>query len=258
MTRPIVGIIGNRFLVNDTYQVTGTGSLNVRAIVDATDAVPLIISTDENVYDLEELMRICDGFLFTGARANVHPSEYGHDVTEAHGDFDQARDALSLSLIRALTQRGQPYLGVCRGFQEVAVAFGCTLHPEIRDIDGRDNHRMPPDGTLEEKFALRHEVTLTPNGPFARVFGADRVMTNSLHGQGILDSSDQIVIDGYAPDGTPEAIYVKGAKGFTLSVQWHPEWRAAEDTVSKPLFAAFGKAVADWHMSKLRQPALAV
>ncbi|OIQ72666.1 gamma-glutamyl-gamma-aminobutyrate hydrolase PuuD [mine drainage metagenome] len=121
--------------------------------------------------------------------------------------------------------------------------MGGTLYPEIRDLPGRMNHRMPPDGTVEEKFALRHKVTFTQGGVFARLMGAPEVMTNSLHGQGINRAGGRIVIDGTAPDGTPEAIYVQGALGFTLSVQWHPEWNAAADPVSRPLFQAFGDAV---------------
>ena len=105
---------------------------------------------------------------------------------------------------------------------------------------------MPPDGTLEEQFALRHPVTFTDGGVFHRLMGAAEVMTNTLHGQGIARTGAGIVIDGVAPDGTPEAIYVQGAPGFTLSVQWHPEWNAAGDPVSRPLFQAFGAAVADW------------
>jgi putative glutamine amidotransferase len=124
--------------------------------------------------------------------------------------------------------------------------MGGTLYPEIRDLPGRMNHRMPPDGTLEEKFALRHIVTLSEDGVFHRLFGSREVMTNTLHGQGIKTPGARIVIDGYAPDGTPEAIYVEGAPGFTLSVQWHPEWNAANDPVSRPLFTAFGTAVRDW------------
>jgi putative glutamine amidotransferase len=108
------------------------------------------------------------------------------------------------------------------------------------------NHRMPPDGTLEDKFALRHAVTLQEGGVFHRLFGASEVMTNTLHGQGVCTAGTRIVIEGRAPDGTPEAIYVKDAPGFTLSVQWHPEWRAAEDPVSRPLFEAFGDAVRAW------------
>jgi hypothetical protein len=114
--------------------------------------------------------------------------------------------------------------------------MGGSLYPEIRDLPGRMNHRMPPEGTIEEKFALRHAVTFTEGGPFHRLFGATEVMTNTLHGQGIKRPGQRIVIDGHAPDGTPEAVYVDGAPGFTLSVQWHPEYRAAQDPVSRPLF----------------------
>jgi putative glutamine amidotransferase len=108
------------------------------------------------------------------------------------------------------------------------------------------NHRMPPDGTLEEIFALRHSVSFTEGGPFHRLLGAREVMTNTLHGQGIARAAPRVVVDGVAPDGTPEAIYVKDAPGFTLSVQWHPEWNANSDPVSRPLFQAFGRAAADW------------
>jgi putative glutamine amidotransferase len=108
------------------------------------------------------------------------------------------------------------------------------------------NHRMPPDGTLEEKFALRHTVTLREGGPFHRLFGATQVMTNTLHGQGVKAAGRRFAVDGWAPDGTPEAAFVEGASGFTLSVQWHPEYRAAQDPVSRPLFEAFGAAVAAW------------
>jgi putative glutamine amidotransferase len=104
----------------------------------------------------------------------VHPEEYGEDATEAHGAFDRARDAVVLPLIRACVERGLPFLGVCRGFQEVNVAMGGSLYPEIRDLPGRMNHRMPPEGTIEEKFALRHAVTFTEGGPFHRLFGARR------------------------------------------------------------------------------------
>lgn len=246
MVRPVVGIIGNSYLMNDEYPTHAGGTMNSDAVSNVSDCVPLLIPADPRFVSVEELLEVCDGFLLTGGRPNVHPEEYGECATAAHGDFDRARDAITLPLVRECAARGQPFFGICRGFQEVNVAMGGTLYPEIRDLPGRLNHRMPPDGTLEEKFALRHVVTLNEGGEFHKLFGATEVMTNTLHGQGIKTIGQDIVIDGHAPDGTPEAIYIKGAPGFTLSVQWHPEWDAANDPVSRPLFEAFGAAVHAW------------
>ena len=255
MSRPIVGIIANRFLMNDEYPVHTGGTMNSEAVSVVSGCLPLLIPTDPRYVSVEDLLARCDGFLFTGGRPNVHPEEYGEAETEAHGAFDRDRDAISLPLIRACVERGQPILGICRGFQEVNVAMGGTLYPEIRDLPGRMNHRMPPDGTLEEKFELRHAVQFSEGGVFHRLMGAQEVMTNTLHGQGIKTPGARVVVDGHAPDGTAEAIYIDGAPGFTLSVQWHPEWDAANDPVSRPLFARFGEAVRNWSEGRRATPA---
>ena len=250
--RPVVGIIGNMGLLGDSYPVHAGGQMNSDAVAEVSGCLPVILPADPRLLSVAEVMDLCDGFLLTGGRPNVHPSEYGEDETPAHGDFDRGRDAITLPLIRACVARGQPFLGICRGFQEVNVAMGGTLYPEIRDLPGRMNHRMPPEGSLEEKFALRHPVRFSPGGVFARLLGATEVVTNSLHGQGINRPGARIEVEGHAPDGTPEALYVRDAPGFTLSVQWHPEWNAAGDPVSRPLFEAFGQACRDWAGSRGR------
>ena len=250
MARPVVGIIGNSYTINDRYPAHAGGTINSAAVAEVAECVPLIIPADPRYASVEELMEVCDGFVLTGGRPNVHPEEYGEAETEAHGAFDRARDAITLPLVRACVARGQPFLGICRGFQEVNVAMGGTLHPEIRELSGRDNHRMPPDATMAEQFALRHSVTFRSGGVFHRLMGAPEVMTNTLHGQGVIDAGRDVVIDGWAHDGTPEALYVRDAPGFTLSVQWHPEWNAANDPVSRPLFGAFGDAVRGWAQTR--------
>jgi putative glutamine amidotransferase len=246
MGRPVVGIISNSVLINETYAAHSGGKMNSKAVAEVADAMPLLIPADPRLVTVSELLDTCDGFLLTGGRPNVHPEEYGEQETPAHGTFERERDAITLPLIRACVERGQPFLGICRGFQEVNVALGGSLHPEIRDLPGRMNHRMPPNGTTEEKFALRHTVRFSKGGVFHRLLGAEEVVTNTLHGQGINRAGARVVIDGHAPDGTPEAIYVRDAPGFTLSVQWHPEWNAANDPVSRPLFTAFGQALASF------------
>ncbi|PWE34034.1 gamma-glutamyl-gamma-aminobutyrate hydrolase [Maritimibacter sp. 55A14] len=246
MTRPVVAILGNSYLIDDRYWTHGGGMLNSAAVAEVSGALPVIVPTDPRFVSVADLLERFDGFVLPGGRPNVHPEEYGQEPTDAHGAFDRARDTIALGLVRACVERGQPFLGICRGFQEVNVAMGGTLHPEIRELPGRMNHRMPPDGTVEEQFALRHNIRLEPGGVFSRVFGADEVMVNSLHGQGIEMPGPRVVIEGFAPDGTPEALHVRDAPGFTLSVQWHPEWNAANDPVSRPLFEAFGAAVHRW------------
>lgn len=255
MTRPVVGIIGNSHLINDQYPIHAGGTMVSHAVGCVACAVPLIVPADPTVVRVADLLETCDGFLLPGGRPNVHPELYGEAATEAHGAFDRDRDAITLPLVRACIERGQPLLGICRGFQELNVALGGTLHPEIRDIPGRMNHRMPPDGTLEEKFAIRHAVTFSDDGPFHRLFGSRTVMTNTLHGQGIVRPGAGVVVDGMADDGTPEATYVEDAPGFALSVQWHPEYRAGTDPVSRPLFAAFGAACRAWSEGR-RAPVL--
>ncbi len=247
MAKPIIGIIGNAHTINDQYQVQAVGNSNIEAVADLTGAIPLIVPAMPRVGAIADLLQACDGFVFTGARPNIHPSLYGHEPTEKHGAFDPDRDAVTLPLIRACVAEGVPVFGICRGFQEFNVAFGGTLHPEIREIPGRMNHRMPPDGTIEEKFEHRHAVRLTEGGQFHHLLGAREVMVNSLHGQGILDQGTRIVIEGWAPDETPEAIVVQQARAFAMAVQWHPEWNAANDPVSRPLFQAFGAAVTAGH-----------
>ncbi len=254
--RPVIGIIGNSALIGGDYPAHAGGTMNSAAVAEVAEAMPLLIPADPNYVSVEELLEVCDGFLLTGGRPNVHPEEYGEAPTEAHGAFDRCRDAITLPLVRACVERGQPFFGICRGFQEVNVAMGGTLYPEIRELPGRMNHRMPTEGTLDDKFAIRHAVRLTEGGLFHQLLGAQDVMTNTLHGQGIKDPGRRVVIDGMADDGTPEALYMQDAPGFALAVQWHPEFRAASDPVSRPLFEAFGAAARSWAESKRPVPAL--
>ncbi|WP_324755027.1 gamma-glutamyl-gamma-aminobutyrate hydrolase family protein [Roseovarius sp. Pro17] len=246
MKRPVIGIIGNHYVIENRYPVHAVGRMNLDAVAQVAGGMPYIIAADPELVGVDELMEVCDGFVLTGGRANVHPDQYGELATDAHGAFDPARDAITLPLVRACVEAGQPILGLCRGFQEVNVALGGTLYPEIRDLPGRDDHRMPPEGTLEEQFALRHFVSFTEGGVFHRLMGAREVMTNTLHGQGIATPGPRVIVDGHARDGTAEAIHISGAAGFALAVQWHPEWNAAIDPVSRPLFEAFGAAARHW------------
>jgi putative glutamine amidotransferase len=254
--RPVVGVIGSAHLVEGKFTAQRVGERPLRAVAETAGALPLIFAGTPEITDIGALLDAVDGILLTGARANVHPSHFGKDEHPAHEPYDQNRDALALKLIEACVERGVPLFGICRGLQEMNVAFGGSLHPEIRDLPGRMNHRMPrlPNGEihpdLEVIFADRHEVRLTPGGVFARLLDAETIRVNSLHGQGILEPGKRVVVEGVAEDDTIEAIAIADAPGFALGVQWHAEHEANRNPINRTLFEAFGKALVKYQRAR--------
>src|SRR6266852_3060569 len=154
MKRPVVGVIGTAYRIEDRFATQLVGERNLRAVAEVAGALPLMFAGTPDITDIGALLDAVDGVVLTVAR-------------------------------------GIPLFGICRGLQEMNVAFGGSLHPEIRELPGRMNHRMPrlengeihPDPTVV--FADRHEVTLVPGGAFAQILGCQSIRVNSLHGQGI-------------------------------------------------------------------------
>lgn len=250
MKRPVVGVIGSAHLVENRFAAQRVGERNLRAVADVTGALPLMFAGAPDITDIDALLEAVDGILLTGARANVHPTRFGVEPHPRYEPYDEPRDALALTLVPACVERGVPLLGICRGFQEMNVAFGGSLHPEIRELPGRVNHRMPrlDNGEIHPDQAViygdRHDVRLTPGGAFATLFGKEVIRVNSLHGQGILDAGARVVVEGVADDGTIEAIRIADAPGFALGVQWHAEYDPQANAINRALFQAFGEAVA--------------
>ncbi|HTP90719.1 MAG TPA: gamma-glutamyl-gamma-aminobutyrate hydrolase family protein [Xanthobacteraceae bacterium] len=254
--RPVVGVIGSAHVVEGKFTAQRVGERPLRAVAETAGALPLIFAGTPEITDIGALLDTVDGILLTGARANVHPSYFGRQEHPAHEPYDRNRDALALKLVEACVERGVPLFGICRGLQEMNVAFGGSLHPEIRELPGRMNHRMPrlPNGEihpdLEVIFADRHDVRLTPGGVFAKLLGAETIRVNSLHGQGILDLGKRIIVEGVAEDDTIEAIRIADTSGFALGVQWHAEHEADRNPVNRKLFEAFGAALSAYQRTR--------
>ncbi len=249
MKRPIIGVIGNTYLAENRFPSQRVGEKNLKAVADVTGALPLMFAGCPDITDVGALIDAVDGILLTGGRANVHPSRFGVEPDVKHEPYDERRDAVALAVAEACVARGVPLFGICRGLQEMSVAFGCSLHPEIRELPGRVNHRMPrlENGEIhpdhEVVFGDRHDVHLTKGGAFARLYGKDTIRVNSLHGQGILNLDCRVVVEGLADDGTIEAIRIADAPCFALGVQWHAEYDPQSNPVNRTIFQAFGEAV---------------
>lgn len=234
ISRPVIGIIAcNR-------KSGGENSVTVmRRYVESAmrygDCAALVIPSLPGLMQAAELVSRLDGLLLTGSPSNVQPSLYG-DGGESAGPFDPDRDAMTADLIAAFRTAHKPIFGICRGFQELNIAFGGTLR---RDLGAR--HHSPEEQDLPTMFAHRHQVALALGGKLATAYGRNTLSVNSVHYQGVDQLGPNLSIEATAPDGVVEAFSAPGV----LAVQWHPEWETENEPDSQALFAAFGAMLRD-------------
>ncbi len=222
----------------------------VDAVVQGAHCLPVVLPALGDLLDIESALANCDGIMLTGSASNVDPGHYGQAVRDPALPQDKARDATTLPLIRAALVRGIPVLAICRGFQEMNVALGGTLHQAVQEVDGKMDHREDSALPLDQQYAPVHDIVLEAGGVLHRILGADRTRVNSLHGQGVDRLAEGIAIEARSEDGLVEAFSVRTAPGFTLAVQWHPEWKLLENPDSMKLFAAFGDACMAYHAQR--------
>ncbi|MGE3773362.1 MAG: gamma-glutamyl-gamma-aminobutyrate hydrolase family protein [Gammaproteobacteria bacterium] len=242
ISRPLVGVPADTDM-HGPHLYHSAGDKYLRAVAEVAQCLPLVIPAMADALDLDALLAQLDGILLTGAVSNVHPPHYGEVPSVAHEPYDLVRDDLTLALIRRCLARGLPLFCICRGFQELNVALGGTLEAELQRGAGRLDHRAPEFDELDRRYGLVHDIELVPGGMLATLLGKTRTRVNSLHRQGLARLADGLVVEAHAPDGIVEAVSVRGATAFALGVQWHPEYRAADNPDSVKLFGAFGEAV---------------
>lgn len=240
--RPVVGLIcdcrmiegQSAHLVLEPY---------VAAIRDGAGALPLLIPALDPPLANEDILEAVDGLLFTGSPSNISPRFYNGPPAR-HPEFeDPHRDALSLPLLRSAVAAAVPLLSICRGTQELNVALGGTLHQHVQEIAGRIDHREPENASLDVQYGPAHDVTISENGLLAHLVSSRTFRVNSLHGQGIATLAPPLRVEATAPDGQVEAVSLTEPKGFLLGLQWHPEWRWADDAVSRAILGAFAQAL---------------
>ncbi len=246
--RPLIGIPADRRMLGQ-HPFHVVGDKYARAVLDAAGCLPLLIPALAEELGMDELLGRLDGIMFTGSPSNVEPHHYSGPPSDPGTLHDPARDATTLPLIGKAVAAGVPVLGICRGFQEMNVAFGGTLHQKVHEVEGRLDHREDTNLELDVQYGPAHEVTLEPRGLLHGLAGQDRVTVNSLHSQGIDRLGEGLSIEARAPDGLVEAFRVQHARRFAVAVQWHPEWKVMSNPFSRALFAAFGSAAREFMQS---------
>jgi putative glutamine amidotransferase len=238
---PVIGIPADRRLCGNHY-FHMVGEKYIDAVAAGASAAPVLIPALGPELDLGALLETCDGLLLTGSASNVEPHHYGGPASAPGTLHDPNRDATTLPLIPRAVAAGLPVLAICRGFQEMNVAYGGTLHQRLHEVGGFSDHREDESMPLDIQYGPAHEVLLEPGGMLRNLAGRDRLHVNSLHWQGVDTLGKDLAVEARAPDGVIEAFRVADSPGFALGLQWHPEWQFEENEFSRALFAAFGEA----------------
>lgn len=218
------------------------GEKYLTAVRDGAEALPFPIPALGHSLDADDLLARVDGLLLTGSPSNVEPHHYEGEPSRPGTLHDPHRDETTLRLIDRALETGVPLFAICRGYQELNVVLGGSLHQHVEEQPGYHDHRENPDEPLDVQYGPSHEVHLVEGGMLYGLAGTDTVTVNSLHSQGVARLADGVTVEAVADDGLIEAFVVDGAPGFTLAVQWHPEWKVTENEFSLAMFRAFGDA----------------
>lgn len=242
MRSPIVGVPCDRRLIGK-HPFHLVGEKYITAVRDGSGALPLLIPVLEPPLSPADILYSIDGLLFTGSPSNVEPKHYGGPAPRAGVLHDEHRDATALPLLKAAIDAGKPVLCICRGFQELNVVLGGTLHQHVQEVPGRHDHRSSDDDPLDVQYGPAHPVHVKQGGLLARIAADKTFSVNSLHSQGIDRLAPGLFAEAVAPDGQIEAVSMPKAKAFLFAVQWHPEWAWSQNPVSRAIFNAFGEAL---------------
>ena len=239
--RPLVGVISDRRMVG-AHPFHMIGEKYLQAVADAADGYPVGLPSLAEGFDVLDILDRLDGLFLTGSPSNLEPQHYLGDPSEPGTWHDPDRDLAALALIPAAIRVGMPLLAVCRGFQEMNVAFGGTLHQMVHEQPGYRVHKESEEDPLEVQYGPSHRVEFTRGGLLEQITGEAGATVNSLHAQGIDRLGQELDVEAVAEDGLVEGFAVRDAPGFTLAVQWHPEWKALNNPVSTAIFRAWGDA----------------
>ncbi len=247
--KPIIGVPADRRLL-DPHPFHMVGEKYLEALIDGAGAIPFIIPVLAEHLDLNEIIDEIDGLFLTGSTSNVEPHHYQGDPSEPGTEHDPHRDAATLPLARYALKNGMPLFAVCRGFQELNVALGGSLHQKVHEVPGYHVHKENPEDTLDDQYGPAHDISLIEGGWLHALADTTTTRVNSLHNQGVERLAEGLVVEAIADDGLIEAFSVEDAPGFALAVQWHPEWQVTKNPFSMRIFNAFGDACREYAANK--------
>ena len=212
--RPVIGITANfadgKATLADAYY---------RSVLEA-GGVPLLIPPYPEREALMETLSHIDALLLTGG-ADIDPRYMGEepDYSLLH-TINPPRDGQELLLAQLADARSLPILGICRGVQVIAAAFGGSVHQDIYAALGAQllNHDQEP----VERGVATHDVAFAAGCRLSAIFGSERLAVNTFHHQAVSRVPAGFEVAATSPDGVIEGIEATDGRSI-IGVQWHPE-----------------------------------
>ena len=202
-------------------------------MLEAENAIPLVLPLTTNHYELDYFIEICGGFLLSGGH-DVSPAVYREERKPWCGSCCEARDEMEQYILKKAVEADRSVLGICRGIQLMNVCYDGTLYQDLKTEYGTCiNHRIEPsyDKTV-------HMNTIQKDTPLYDILGKEHIRVNSYHHQAIKTLSPQFKQMAISEDGLIESIYMPACK-YVVGVQWHPEYSYQLDEYSRILVHSF-------------------
>ena len=207
--RPVIGITGN---YEDLTCKLGRGYYQS---VVAAGGVPVVIPPVADKHVIVNTLEHIDALILSGG-GDINPLWAGEEPSPKLHGINQERDLPELLIARLAYNRQIPMLGICRGIQTLATAFGGKVAQDISDVatvkHSQDADRSEPT----------HSVIIDEDSSLFDIYKSTKVMVNSFHHQAVAEAGDKFRVIAKSPDGIIEAMESSEFKSI-LGVQWHPE-----------------------------------
>ncbi len=204
--------------------------------ISQAGGLPVILPFTADPQDLDQLVSLCSGFLFTGGH-DVSPQLYHEEPLPGLVSCCPRRDRMEAAILERIIKADKPILGICRGIQFVNAALGGDLYQDLPSQFPSDteHHQSPPYDVPV------HRVDIFADTPLADCLRIKSMPVNSYHHQAVRTLSPVLKPMAVSSDGLVEALYMPGYR-FLWAVQWHPEFSFQRDENSRKIFGAFVEA----------------
>lgn len=206
-------------------------------MLEAENAIPLMLPLTSKAEELDYFLEICGGFLLTGGH-DVSPSVYHAAKEPWCGLCCELRDEMERYILNRAVEQDKSVLGICRGIQFMNACYGGTLYQDLaKEHTSCINHHMkPPYDRAAHQVAVQKDTLLYD------ILGKEQIGVNSYHHQAVKELAPGFQTMAFSEDGLIEGIYMPSHK-FIAGVQWHPEFFYETDENSRKLIRAFVASV---------------